>query len=393
MSTVASRTERSVEVLSTLVGIDSINPMGKPYDRAEPVERRTIQYIEELFAPHVSHVNIVRQTCSPIHESLVIELPGRASRSAALFESHIDTVPADEWRDRALTPIIENGELIGLGACDDKGCLAAMILALLELVEESVVPPRTIILVCAGDEEYAQSGIRRFLLDPKRQFGYAVFGEPTSLSPVVQHKGTVRWDITVHGQSAHTSSPELGVNAIIGMTDVIQALRKHQEYLQSCRNNSLMTGPMITVTKITGGRTRNVVPDGCTVAIDFRVLPGMDPAVERESVIEYLSSLPWKISHSPVQLITPPLDTNPHSPLCDEALSVCRDVIGAGAQIKGAPYGTDAAWVGGSCPAIVLGPGDIRFAHTADERISLNELRQGVEVYKRIIMHPFDQLS
>jgi hypothetical protein len=62
MSTVASHTERSIEVLSALVGIDSINPMGMPYDRAEPVERRAIQYIEELFAPHVSHLNIVRQS-------------------------------------------------------------------------------------------------------------------------------------------------------------------------------------------------------------------------------------------------------------------------------------------------------------------------------------------
>jgi acetylornithine deacetylase len=60
--------------------------------------------------------------------------------------------------------------------------------------------------------------------------------------------------------------------------------------------------------------------------------------------------------------------------------------------IQGAPYGTDAAWVGPLCPAIVLGPGDIRFAHAADERISLKELQQGIEVYKRMMMHPFDQL-
>jgi acetylornithine deacetylase len=157
MQIAARRTQRLVEVLSALVGIDSINPMGWPYDRAEPVERRAIQYIEQLFAPHASRVSMTRQTCSPIHENLVIILPGDPARPAALFESHIDTVPADPWMDRALKPVVKDSTLYGLGSCDDKGCLAAMILALLEIAEEAILPPRTIILVCAGDEEYARA--------------------------------------------------------------------------------------------------------------------------------------------------------------------------------------------------------------------------------------------
>jgi acetylornithine deacetylase len=390
MQIAARRTQRLVEVLSALVGIDSINPMGWPYDRAEPVERRAIQYIEQLFAPHASRVSMTRQTCSPIHENLVIILPGDPARPAALFESHIDTVPADPWMDRALKPVVKDSTLYGLGSCDDKGCLAAMILALLEIAEEAILPPRTIILVCAGDEEYAQTGIKRFMRDVAHEPGYAVFGEPTRLHPVVQHKGTVRWDITVHGRSAHTSSPHLGANAILGMMDVIAELRSHEAALQSQWKSPLLTGPTVTVTKIAGGRTRNAVPDECTIAVDVRVLPRMDPAAERAGIIEHLRSLPWQISHSDVQLLSPGLDTDPHSPLCGAALSICRDVAGADLHIQGAPYGTDAAWVGRVCPAIVLGPGDIRFAHAVDERISLEELRQGVEVYKRIMLSPLD---
>jgi acetylornithine deacetylase/succinyl-diaminopimelate desuccinylase-like protein len=118
----------------------------------------------------------------------------------------------------------------------------------------------------------------------------------------------------------------------------------------------------------------------------------MNPDAEREAIIEHLSGLPWKIFHSEVQLLTPALDTDPKSPLCGEALLICRDVVGNDVQIQGAPYGTDAAWIGRVCPALVLGPGDIRFAHAVDERISVNELLQGVEVYKRIMTHPFDRL-
>src|SRR5262245_61501272 len=130
MRTVSSRTQRSADVLSALVGIDSINPMGREYRRAEPVERRIIEYIEELFAPHASRVAMTRQSCSPIHESLILSLPGESEGPAALFESHMDTVPAHGWEKRALQPIVQGDKLIGLGASDDKGSLVAMILAL-----------------------------------------------------------------------------------------------------------------------------------------------------------------------------------------------------------------------------------------------------------------------
>jgi acetylornithine deacetylase len=385
MSTARLQIERSVEILSTLVAIDTVNPMGRAHDRTMPVERGAIEYIETLFAPYRHRARMSRQSCSPAHENLVIVLPGENERPAALFESHIDTVPADSWMDRALKPIVKNDELFGLGACDDKGCLTAMIAALLETIESGVTPPHTIVLVCAGDEECAQTGVRRFMKDSPEQFGFGVVGEPTRLCPVIQHKGTVRWDITVHGTSAHTSQPEFGANAILGGMEVIRTLDFHQHNLRSRFKSDLVTGPTITVTKIAGGRTRNAVPDECTMAVDVRVLPGMNPAAEREAIINLLASLEWTISHSEVQLLTPPLATAADSPLCREALSICREVTRQEMQLAGAPYGTDAAWIGQACPTIVLGPGDIRFAHAADERISLTELRQAIEIYRRLM--------
>jgi acetylornithine deacetylase/succinyl-diaminopimelate desuccinylase-like protein len=310
-----------------------------------------------------------------------------------LFESHIDTVPAVAgWAEHAWSPRIEDHRLFGLGACDDKGCLTAMIVALLELLEQGRQPPRSVILVCAGDEEYAQTGIHRYLKDAAESLAYGVFGEPTQLFPVVQHKGTIRWDLTVHGRSAHTARPELGVNAIHGMMDVIAALKQYQEALQDRHANPLLTGPTITVTQIAGGRTRNAVPDECTIAVDFRVVPGMDPAAERYALIGHLLSLPWEISHRAVQLTTPPLSTPIDSPVSRRILSICRELVDPRAELQGAPYGTDAAWAGTRCPAIVLGPGDIRHAHAVDEQILLSDVAAAVEVYQRIMLDPFEQL-
>lgn len=388
-----SRIERCAEMLSTLVAIDTINPMGRAYQHDEPVEREAIEIIEQLFVPYADRVTLSRQRCSAIHESLVIEWQVDSILAPALFESHIDTVPAGGWSERALTPRIDGDWLVGLGACDDKGCLTAMLIAMLELLERGVRPSRSIVLVCAGDEEYAQTGILRFLEESDAPFAYGIFGEPTRLYPVAQHKGTIRWDLTVHGKSAHTSRPELGINAISGMMDVIAELRLYQEELQARATSDVLTGPTLTVTQIAGGRTRNATPDECTISIDFRIVPGMDPLAERDAIIDHLTTLPWEITHSDVQLMTPPLDTPFDSPLSQQVLSICQKVVDPRLELQGVPYGTDAAWAGRRCPCIVLGPGDIRHAHSVDEQISLVELAKAVELYQHIMLDAFVALS
>lgn len=388
-----NRVQRCTQLLSRLVATDTANPMGQPYPREGSVECQASQIIESLFRPHRAKVALTRQPCSPHHENLLVHWEVGATHRPVLFESHIDTVPAAAgWVDRAWTPRVDGDRLLGLGACDDKGCLTAMILALLELLEQDARPPRSILLLCAGDEEYAQTGIRSFLAGLSRRPACGIFGEPTRLRPVIQHKGTVRWDITVHGRSAHTAQPELGVNAIHGMMEVIAALRAEQEGLRKRCSSPLLTGPTLTVTQISGGRTRNAVPDACTIAVDLRVLPGMDPAATRREVIDALEKLELHVTHGDVQLMTPPLATATDSPLSRRALAICREVVEPRAELQGAPYGTDAAWAGDDCPALVIGPGDIRYAHAVDEEISLAEVARAVEVYQRLMLEPFEEL-
>ncbi|MEQ8847281.1 M20/M25/M40 family metallo-hydrolase [Botrimarina sp.] len=384
---------RATELLTALVRVDSINPMGSPYDRNEPVERRAIEVVERWLEPCRSRLSFERQACGGRHESLIVRLEGQADTAAALFESHLDTVPADDWRDRALHPVVCNGELFGRGACDDKGSAVGMILALERLAESGVTPPRPIVLLLAGDEEFAQTGIRRFRDTHDRPLAYGVFGEPTQLCPVIQHKGTIRWDVTVAGASAHTSQPELGDNAVLGMMQVVAALGRYQESLQLAWTSPFMTGPLVTVTMIRGGRTRNATPDECTIAVDFRILPGMDPTAEKQRLVEYLDrELDLKIRHGENQLMTPALATDPESELCEAALTACRAVAGDHVRLRGAPYGTDAAWVSDLCPAVVLGPGDIAFAHAIDERVAISQVVASAEIYHRLMLEPLSDL-
>src|SRR5262245_18427264 len=178
--------ENAARILADLVAIPSVNPMGRPYDQPVPVERRVTEYLEQLFAPH--GVSMARQCSGPTHENLLIPVPGRRPGPATLFESHMDTVPAEDWLDRAFTPRREGNRLFGRGACDDKGPLTAMALAVLDLLESGTTPPHPVLFLAAGDEEYAQTGIKHFRAE-NRDVGRGVFGEPTSLAPIIQHKG------------------------------------------------------------------------------------------------------------------------------------------------------------------------------------------------------------
>lgn len=372
-------------LLCDLIALPTVNPMGRPCGHSAPVERPVIEYLEQLFARY--NVPLERQPCSPIHESLLITVPGKSEGPGTLIESHIDTVPADDWPDRAFQPRRGGAKIFGRGACDDKGSLAAMVAALQAILESGERPPRTIWFLAAGDEEYGQTGIRHFIERHPSRIGRGVFGEPTDCVPVIQHKGTIRWDVTVHGRSAHTSQPDLGSNAIVGAARLIDFFSHYQEELRRRFTSPLMSGPSLTVTMINGGRTRNVVPDECTLAIDFRILPGMDGRRAVEELFAAIKSLELPVTHGDFQCFAPALNTTQDDLLVRRALELYREAVGQSTQPAAVPYGSDAGWMPAGVPAIVLGPGSIAQAHAVDEFVDLDQVRQCAVIYQRLLMH------
>jgi acetylornithine deacetylase len=377
--------DEATRLVSDLIALPTVNPMGRGYSGAVPVERPVVEYLERLFTPY--GVEMERQTCSPIHESLLIVVPGKTDGPATLFESHADTVPADDWPDRAFTPRVREGHVVGRGACDDKGPLAAMVLALCDLLGAGERPPRTVLLLAAGDEECGQTGIKAFAGADAWDVGRGVFGEPTSVMPVVQHKGTIRWDVTVRGRSAHSSQPELGRSAILDMLRVIECLQEKTRDLRRRFPNPLTTGPALTVTMIRGGRTRNAVPDECTAAVDFRIVPGMDRQAAIDDVFAAIADLELAVEHSDFQCFAPALSTSPLDPLARQALAFCSEELSRPLSPAGAPYGSDASYMPHGRPAIVLGPGSIDVAHAIDERVPIAEVVQCARVYRKLMAH------
>ena len=378
-------TERACTLLCDMIRCDTINPMGRPHKLTRTVERPLVDLLESVFAD--TGAVVTPMPVSELHENLEIRIAGRQDGPPLFFESHMDTVPADDWLDTALIPRVDGDIVYGRGACDDKGPLASMVAAVLDILESGEPPPYPVILLAAGDEESAQTGIRQYVSDHRGPYQIAVFGEPTSNVPVIQHKGVVRWDITIRGVSAHTSQPEFGRNAIHDMIKVIRRLADYQDEIEALHSNPLMSGPRINVTRIDGGRTRNAVPDECTIWVDYRIMPGLDSAEERQKVIDDLAQLGLDITHAEPQVAMPPLSTHPDSALVRQAAATSSEVTGRKIAPLGAPYGTDAAWIDTGTPTLVIGPGDIKHAHAIDEFVTMTEVMQCAEIHRRLMMH------
>jgi succinyl-diaminopimelate desuccinylase len=189
-----------------------------------------------------------------------------------VLHGHLDVVPG---RAEQFAPRVEGDRLIGRGAYDMKGGLAAMMCALKDVEDQQAVRVR---LVCVPDEESEEIDERSTdaVVAAGLRGGFAITGEPTNMHIGVQAKGVLAMRIVVHGRAAHSSTPWLGENAVLKAVDVFRRI----ESLPFSRESSEMFDrPSINLGRIAGGDALNKVPDRCEMAVDVRYLPGQDPGV------------------------------------------------------------------------------------------------------------------
>lgn len=369
-----------VALLQQLVAIPSVSPTGNPPGPGEGEG--------EIARVLVSRLTAAGFACE-VHEgasgrpNVVARLAGGDGPST-IFEAHMDTVSVAGMETDPFSALLLDGKVYGRGACDDKASLAAMVVALEETAQRGT-PPGDIILAATADEEYSGSGVQ-YLIDHGLSAEGAVVGEPTSLRLVVAHKGAVRPRITTHGLAAHSSEPDKGENAIYLMAPVIEALRGYAESLGSRQAHRLVGRPTCSIGTIHGGQAPNIVPSECSIVVDRRLLPDEQPeAAEAEMrawLTEHCPDVPWDMS---LMLYGYGMDTPVEAPIVRRCAEALDRVLGRH-EITGVQYGTDAARLSrAGIPSVVLGPGDIAQAHTADEWVEVAQVEQAVAVYREIM--------
>ena len=308
-----------------------------------------------------------------------------AGSPVVMLHAHSDTVPVGEtesgrWTSDPFTALERGGRIYGKGSVDDKGPLAAMMIAFRKLAARSD-RRGTLVLVAAADEEMGGQLGTRWLAESGHlpECDFIVVGEQTFNRVATAHKGVMRATVTTRGHSVHATNPDRGVNAINAMAHVLLALEAYHEAL-SARVHPLVGVPTCNVGVIQGGSTANAVADQCVIRLDRRMVPGeqaSDVQRELEMVIGALNLEPATVEMTDFQFSSW-FESRLETPFGRAFLEISSRATGAALEPIGYLPGSDAkhlmALVRGDM--VIFGPGSYEVAHAFDEYVEIAELEQ-----------------
>jgi acetylornithine deacetylase len=300
-----------------------------------------------------------------------------------MLSGHMDVVPAEEpdWTSDPFRLTRRGDRLYGRGTSDMKGFLACMIAAAPDFAAAAVAANRPVHLAFSYDEELGCRGVPSLIAALPSLCALplgAVIGEPSGLTPIRGHKGKAAIGIEITGRSGHSSRPDLGLNAIHAMGEILSAvtatemaLREgpwHEDFAPAW--SSLQAGV------VSGGKSVNIIPDHCRLEVEARAIPGVDPTVVLQAILKPVEAL--RARGFGVEILSrsayPGLTTSADMPIV--ALVEAASGHTALAAIS---YGTEAGlFSAAGIPSVICGPGDIARAHRPDEYITVDELQAGL---------------
>jgi len=267
-----------------------------------------------------------------------------------VLSTHMDTVP----------PFIPSREddyhIWGRGACDTKGIIAAMIGAVMQLLEAG---HRNFGLLFVVGEERNSAGALEAARNP-RGGKFLINGEPTENKLAIGSKGALRFEIIARGRMAHSAYPELGESAIEKLLDALQRIRKLELPVDSILGRSTLN-----IGTISGGRAPNVIPDEARAEIFIRAVgdvAGLRTAIAHASQPD---------AEAVEVLFIPPAHLGALEGFESTVVAFTTD-IPAFDGTWGRPF--------------LIGPGSIHDAHTSEERISKSQLTEAVDLYQRLVL-------
>ena len=309
-------------------------------------------------------------------------------KGGLLFLCYLDVIAAGEvgWRYPAFAGVESGGKIYGRGSVDMKGGIAAAVTAIREIVDSAVKLEGDIIFFAAAGEETDSCGTRRFISNFNNKLpkiAGVVVPEPTDFEVVTAHRGLLWLKVKTCGKAAHSSTPELGVNAIASMKILLDELDNYKIRFEPHKRLGECS---MSVNTIAGGKEINVVPEECCVGIDIRTLPGQ----QSQEIISDFEKIFAKLKQknprfeASVSIVREvgALETDLS---CDFVKDFCS-AVGA-SETKAVGFATDGPhFVSLGAPVVIFGPGEPQLAHKPDEYIDIADVEKAVEYYKNIIL-------
>ena len=367
------RAADAVSLTRSLLSFDTINPPGREADCA----REAGALLEEM------GFSVAYDEYQPGRTSVVARAGGSDAKAPLCLTGHLDTVAlgARAWSKDPFSGETDGDRLYGRGSSDMKAGVAAIILAARSFASRLAGTPGMTIVLTAAEEGGCLGSQHLAATKLLGRAGALIVGEPTANYPYVGHKGSIKFNASFKGVSAHGSMPNLGVNAIYKAAHAVSALESFQF---GAKAHPVMGEPTMNVGTMAGGSGVNMVPDTATIGVDIRTVPGMDHA----ALLERLRTTLGADAEMDVFSNLPPVWTAPQAEWVERVYEICRAHLGTRPEPRTATYMTDAAnllkaYAG--APTVVLGPGEPELAHQTDEWCSVERIRQAVAIYEAVI--------
>ena len=324
---------------------------------------------------------------------------GDSNKPGLILSGHTDVVPVDgqNWESDPFIATERDGKLYARGSADMKGFIGIALTQapkfIAALNENRLDAPLHYAL--SYDEEVGCLGVRGLIRDLQenaiRPAG-CVVGEPTSMQPIIAHKGTHRFRCAVQGREAHSSYVTHGVNAIEYAARLVVFIRQIADRLAQVEQRDYgFNVPYSTLSTgiIQGGIAANVVPKDCVFQFDMRTLPQASPDALYQEIRSHAETLAAEMRRvdpdAGIDLQwmsqTVGLAAAETDAIVQWAMQLSRN-----ASVGKVSYGTEAGlFQKMGVPTVICGPGDIAEAHRPNEFVALDQLAQCESFMDRIL--------
>ena len=379
-----------------------------PSTKEKALAERLAEEMRRVGFPRVRHDrigNVIGCLPSTSPRGEPVEPSGHRGASTGprlLYNGHMDTVSVSDPASWARDPYgaqIEDGVLYGLGACDMKGALAALVYGAKALIDAGIQLAGELCVVGVVQEEPCEGLAMQVLIEEEGiRPDFVVLGEPTDLHINCGQRGRIEMKVTVRGRSCHASTPRQGRNAIYDAAGLIFGVELLAPQLA---DDAFLGQGSIAVTQIeSSAASRNAIPDACTFYIDRRLTLGETEAkalAEIQGIIAR-ERVEAKVNVSEYQATSytgyecrareyyPPWALDQDHPLVQATARAIRETLGYRPRIGQWAFSTDGVYTMGraNIPTVGFGPGEERFAHTVDDQIRLADVVAAARVYARL---------
>lgn len=394
-----------LSVLDDLIKLETVN------DREEIVAN----YLKDLFEKHGINVELNKYADNRYNLIATIKNNDGPILGFTGHEDVVATVDDSKWNYGPFNSKHIDGKIFGRGSSDMKSGLAGLAIALIELNDDPNFNGNIKFIATVG-EEVGEIGSEKLAKE-----GYAddlsalVVGEPsnsssrlimeqlidnglvetngakpeTRIAAFCAHKGSVTYKVVSHGKAAHSSMPEVGINAL---DNLIAYYNKQAEYF----NNLVVTEDDVlgttkpSVTVMNAGKQENTIPDYAEMTVKIRTIPeyGNDKIIaELKDMIDKMNqenprmNLEFQLKSS-----NWPVKTDINSDFIQLVRDSYKDVLGVNILTVGAPGGTDASkfvQANHDLDVVVAGPGN-ESAHQINEFVFEDDYLQYIDIYKTL---------